>query len=142
MNIDPVKPYADLMCTIALAVVVLLMVALLFIGGVYVGKGQSTKQLLAKDGALIRAAGDLRDAERALNGAGMALREVSAEAQRRIDAAALAKQAAEDAGLVAHAAQRAADKRMAAFDIEIKRARENPSCSALLRTDLLRMCGL
>ena len=142
MNLDPVKGYAELARGIAVAVAAMLLTALLFIGGVYVGKGQSAKQLAAKDRVIATKSEALRNAGASLGAAATALREVNAEAERRIAAAAYEAEQAKLAGVAAAGAQAAADKRMATFDAEVARARTRPTCAALLAADVGATCGI
>jgi len=141
MSLDPVKPYADLAKVIAISVVSLLLIAALFMGGRAVGKGQSTRQLAAKDVTIATKVRALAAAETSLRASAAALRAVNAEAKRRIDEADKAEDAAKLAGVVAAGAKAAADKRMAALDREIDRARNKPSCRALLDANVRAVCG-
>ncbi len=142
MNLDPIKPYADLLKVIAVAVVALVLCSLLFMGGCSVGKGQSVKKIAALNRIIATKNSSLEASAESLRAAGSSLRAVNAEARRRIAEADKAEDAAKLAGVVAASAQAAADKRQATFAGEIARARRNPTCAALLGADLRATCGL
>lgn len=136
MSLDPVKGYAQMAVLFVVAVVVMALGAGLFMGGVYVGKGQSTKTVIAKNEALSNASASLR-------AAAAALRTVNTEAQRRIDAAAEAKRNADNAGMAAKRAQDAAQAKQAEYQNKIDQAkRARPTCAAVLAMDLHKECGL
>jgi len=117
-------------------------VALLFIGGVYVGRGQQAGAIEKKNAALMVAAGKLGDAQRSLGAAGKALRRVNDEAQKRIEQAAAQKRAADQAAIAAASAAADAKARLAVFEQRMETARRNPDCDELLSTDVLKVCGL
>lgn len=142
MSLDPLKPYADLLRTFACAIAVMLVVALLFIGGVYVGRGQQAGAIEKKNGALLVAAGKLSDANRSLDSAAKALRRVDDEAKARIEQAAAQKRAAEQAAIAAASAAADAKARLAEYERRMEAARRNPDCDTLLSTDVLKVCGL
>lgn len=136
MSIDPVKGYAQLAALIAVAVVVMLLGAGLFMGGVYVGKGQSANTVIAKNEALSNASASLR-------AAAAAIRSVNAEAQRRIAAADESKRNSDRAGIAAKAAEHAAEAKQAEYENLIAQAKQKrPACKALLAMDLRKECGL
>lgn len=93
------------------------------------------KMLAGKDKALLAAAASLK-------GAGVALDQVNAAAAKAIADAKQAQTDANNAGQVALEAQNAAQLRMKAYDRDIQRARSNPTCDVLLRTDVAKVCGL
>ncbi|WP_396616794.1 hypothetical protein ACHZ97_04250 [Lysobacter soli] len=142
VSLDPLKPYADLMRTFACAIAVILVVALLFVGGVYVGRGQRAGEIEKKNGALLVAAGKLSDAQRSLGAAGTALRKVNDEARTRIEQAAAQKRAADQAAIAAASAAADAKARLKKFERKLELAKRNPDCDALLSTDVLKVCGL
>jgi uncharacterized sporulation protein YeaH/YhbH (DUF444 family) len=135
MNPDPVKGYAQMAVLIVIAVVVMALGAGLFMGGVYVGKGQSARTVIAKNEALSNASASLR-------ASAAALRSVNTEAQRRIALAASEKREAEKAMLAATAAQHQAEAKKEAIAQELADARRRPKCAALLDMDLRKECGL
>lgn len=134
MTLDPVKPYADMARTIALAVVALLLAGMLFMGGRAVGKGQAAGELARKTSALA-------DAEAALRGAAAALRRVNAEAKAAMEEAERANDRAEDAGEIADAIAVDATKRQAKFERDLAQARKNAACDALMSMDIRKECG-
>lgn len=146
MSLDPVKPYADMAKVIAASAAAMLLMSLLFMGGVYVGKGQSANKVTGtKDAAAKEIAGKnraLASAGASLDAAASALRAVNTEAKRRIDEAAAAKRNADIAGIAAAKAERAAKARIAEVDQKIQDARGRPTCAALLSADLHKVCGL
>lgn len=135
MDLDPIKPYADLLKTIAAAVALMLLAGLLFMGGWALGRHQMDKKLAAASTAL-------RNASSSLTAAADALTAVNTEAQRRIDQAKADKAAADKAAIAAQAAQHAAEARLAKLQQAETQARKRPGCAALLDTDLLKVCGL
>lgn len=142
LSLDPLKPYADLLRTFACAIAVMLVVALLFVGGVFVGRGQRAGEIEKKDRALLVAAGKLSDAQHSLAAAGKALRRVNDEAKARIEQAAAQKRAADQAAIAAASAAADAKARLKEFERKLDRAKRNPDCDALLSTDVLKVCGL
>lgn len=142
MNLDPIKPYAELLKVIAVAVVTLVVCSLLFMGGCSVGKGQSAKKIAALNKAIATRDLALLDMAESLQAGAAALDVVNLEAKRRIAEADKSEDAAKLAGVVAASAKAAADKRQATFNGEIARARRNPTCDALLGADLRATCGL
>lgn len=141
MNLDPVKPYADLAKVIAIAVVALVLCSLLFMGGCSMGKGQSVKKIAALNKTIATRDRALLDMAESLAAGADALDVVNLEAKRRIAEADKAEDAAKLASVVAAGAKAAADKRMAAFDREIASARDKPSCRALLTASVRAVCG-
>lgn len=142
INLDPVKPYADLARVVAVAAAVMLVVALVFMGGRAVGKGQTAKahaaliqKIAAKDVALGAAAAALR-------GAANAMRNVEREAQARLARERDAKRDAERAGIAAAAAEHAAKAKLADYERRERAARRKPGCAELLDTDVVAVCGL
>jgi FtsZ-interacting cell division protein ZipA len=135
MDLDPVKPYADALKAIAIAVAVMVVAGALFMGGWALGRHQMDKQLAAKNTALLHAS-------TSLDAAADALTAVNTEAQRRIAQAKTDKAAADKAAIAAQAAQHAAEARLAALQQHEQQARKRPGCAALLDTDLLQVCGL
>lgn len=135
MSPDPIKGYAQLAAAVVIAIVVMLLGAGLFMGGVYVGKGQSARTIIAKNEAL-------SDASASLRAAAAALRSVDREAKRRIAEAAEAKRNADRAGIAAKQAEHAAKARQAEYEKLIKLARQKPQCVLVLDFDLRKECGL
>jgi hypothetical protein len=70
------------------------------------------------------------------------LREVNAAAAAAVKAEKKAKAAAADAGKVAARAERHAEDLQNDFDKRLRTARKNPSCEALLNSDVRKVCGL
>ena len=135
MDLDPVKPYADLLKVFAAAVALMLLAGLLFMGGWALGRHQADKTIAAKNAALLQACGSL-------SAASAALMTVNTEAQRRIEQAKADKVAADKAAIAAQAAQHAAEAKLAKRQQAEAQARKRPGCAALLDTDLLQVCGL
>jgi hypothetical protein len=135
VNVDPVKPYADALKTIAIAVALMVVCGSLFMGGWALGRHQMDKQLAAKNEALLHASSSL-------SAAGDALTAVNDEANRHIAQAKADKAAADKAAIAAQAAQHAAEAKHAELQQHEQEARKRPGCAALLDTDLLRVCGL
>lgn len=135
MNVDPVKPYADLAKVIAIAVVLMLMTGALFMGGWALGRHQMDKKIAAKDQALLSASASL-------GAAANALRTVNSEAKRRIAQADADKRAADQAAIAAKAAEHDAQAKLAAYDRREAQARKQVTCVALLDADLAKVCGL
>lgn len=129
------QPYIGLIKAIVFALAMTVIGALLYMGGRDSGKVDMAAQVTAKSIAL-------RDAAHALRAAGTALREVNAEAKRRIAAAAAAKREAERAGIAAAAARHAAEARAAEYKRRLDAARRVPACARLLDTDVEAICGL
>lgn len=146
MNVDPIKPYADMAKVIAAAAVAMVLMALLFIGGVYVGKGQEANRVATIQGKAAEQVSAknkaLASAGASLSAAASALRSVNAEAKLRIDEAAAAKRNAGLAGIAAAKAEHDAKARIAKMDKQIQDARRRPTCAALLSADLHKVCGL
>ncbi|GAB3755166.1 hypothetical protein [Lysobacter olei] len=136
------KPYADLARAIALAVVVMLVAAMLFIGGVSAGKGQAAKALAATVHEVAAKDVALGAAAAALRGAANVLRDVERQAQARIARERDAKRDAERAGIAAAAAEHAAKAKLAEYQRREHAARRNPGCAELLDTDVVAVCGL
>lgn len=142
MSLDTVQGYAKAAASIAVAVAAMFVVAGLFIGGVYVGRGQRAgeinelvRKIADKDVALGNAAASLR-------GSANVLRAVDDEAEKKLRDAEDQRRLAADAALVAANAQADAARRQAGFDREIELARANPTCAALMQVDLRQVCGL
>lgn len=136
MTLDPVKGYAQMAVLIVIAVVVMFIGAGLFMGGVYVGKGQASRTIIAKNDALSHASASL-------NAAAAAIRRVNGEAQRRIAEADAAKRNADQAGIAAARAAHDAKARQAEYEDLIRKAKlQRPKCAALLAMDLRKECGL
>jgi hypothetical protein len=135
MELDPVAPYASLAKTVAASVALMLLAALLFMGGRAVGQHQSDKVIAAKNTALLNAA-------HALETAGNALEAVNVQAKQRLAQAAADKRAADQAALAAHAAQHAAEAKLAALQQKEQNARKRPGCAALLDANVQEVCGL
>jgi hypothetical protein len=135
VDLDPVKPYADALKTIAIAVALMLCAGLLFMGGRALGQHQADKTIAAKNAALV-------DASRALGAAADALRAVNDEAKRRLDQAKADKAAADKAAIAAKAAQHEAEAKLADYDRRERAARRTPTCAQLLDADLAKVCGL
>jgi hypothetical protein len=135
VNVDPVAPYASLAKTVAASVALMLLAALLFMGGRAVGQHQSDKIISAKNTALLNAA-------HSLEAAGNAIDTVNAQAKRRIDQAKADKAAADKAAIAAQAAQHEAEAKMAKLQQAEQQARKRPGCAALLDADLAKVCGL
>lgn len=133
MNV--LQPYVGLAKAVALAVAVAVLGVLLYLGGRASGKAAMGEQVTAQSVAL-------RDAAHALRAAGAALREVEAEAQRRIASALDQKREAERAGIAAAAARHAAEAREAEYRRRLDDARRVPACAQLLDTDVEAVCGL
>jgi hypothetical protein len=132
---DPIKPYAQALVAIAIAVALMLIVGVSFMGGRAVGQRQSDKTIARKNAALM-------DASHSLGAAADALRAVNAEAKRRIDQAKADKAAADKAAIAAQAAQHEAEAKLAVLQQQERQARKRPGCAALLDTDLAKVCGL
>ena len=130
-SLDPIRPYLGV---IKIALYVLLLSAT-FIGGCSHGEANKAKVIAAQQQKL-------HDAGNALRAAGKALREVNAEAERRIAADKQSKKDAAAAGKVAAAALQKLRKDRTKYAAAIERARRNPDCDALLNADLKKVCGL
>jgi len=142
VSLDPLKPYADLLRVFAWAAAAIFLTAALFIGGVYVGRGQQAGTVAKKNTALLVAAGKLGDAYRSLDGAAKALSKVNDEAKARIEQAAAQKRAADQAAIVAASAAADAKARLKEFERKLELAKRRPDCDVLLSTDVLKVCGL
>lgn len=131
MTLDPIRPY--------LPIAWLLLAAVLLFGGCRWGKSierqKWAEKVAKKDQALQTAAVALRVS-------GDALREVNAEAERRIKAAEDQAKLAEDAAKVLATANAAAERREADFERRLANARRNPPCAALFDADLAKTCGV
>lgn len=87
--------------------------------------------------------GQLREAGVQLGAAKSLLEEVNAEAKRHLAAEKKALEDSARAGATAATALKRAEKRIAAYDNELSRARRrSPDCAALLNADLAKVCGL
>jgi hypothetical protein len=135
MTLDPIKPYAEMAKSIAIAVALMFCVAIVFMGGRAVGKGQDAKIIAKKDRALL-------DAAHALAGDARLFLAIDAEAKRRLKAANDAKRAADIAAAVAVDAERAARADLSAYEQRQQQARRNPDCASLQDTHLGKVCGL
>lgn len=128
---DPIKPYLTLIKAGLVAVVVLAT----FIGGCNYGEALSAEDLADKDREISAASAELASARDALA-------KVNAEAERRKAEAEQAAKDAEAARVAALNAEKAMRERQVAFDKQLERARRNPTCAAVLDTDLRSTCGL
>lgn len=135
MTLDPIRPYF-------LLIKVLLVFGLLsgcFVKGCSYGKDQQKKA----DAAVIEKKNlALKRASDAMFAAGKALRAVNAEAEKRIKQDEDSRAAAEDAGSVAAKYEKKLVENENKFKRDIKKARENPDCDALLNVDIGAKCGL
>lgn len=82
------------------------------------------------------------NAAAALRAAGAAIREINAEADRRIKAAKELNAAFADAANAATEARKAAEKRLDDEREVWRRARRNEACRLLLDTDIVATCGV
>ena len=132
LSIDPIRPY--------LPVAWLLLAAVLLFGGCSWGKNQErnaiAKQMARKDQAL-------RDAGASLKAAGEALKAQDAANKTRIAEARRAGELAGKAQAMADAQAKAGERAAAAYAKGLREAaRQRPACDALLKSDVLRTCGL
>ena len=119
---------------------ILLICALLIGGGMKAGcthaTNKSAKTIAQKDAALAASAESLR-------AAGVALRAVNAEAERKIAEAKEGEKANKAAAIAAEAARRAEEARNKDFAERLARAgRAKPGCAAILSVDVQKECGL
>jgi len=135
MILDPIRPYF-LLIKVAIAVS---LICFSFVKGCSHGKDvqkkEDAKEIDRKNLALQRATNSL-------NAAGKILNTVNAEAKRRIQQDTESKKAAAEAGQVAATAEKKLIESEKKFKQDLKKARLNPSCDALLNMDLVKTCGL
>lgn len=94
-----------------------------------------TKKLTNKDSALANAANALR-------ASGAALREINAEAERKLAKEKANKEAFADAANVATAGRRNAERNIITERKAWDRARKKEACRILLDTDIVATCGV
>lgn len=125
------NPYAWL----AVAVIVASLVTGIWLHGRHSGVESMRDKVAAKDAALEAAATNLRQSA-------AALREVNAEAARRIKAADDQAKAAGDVAKILSQATDAMKRQHKIDEAAWKKAVRNPDCMLLLTTDLSRVCGV
>lgn len=132
LSIDPIRPYLPL--------VGLLVAVVLLFGGCSWGKSIQTGKTAEKVATLKQS---LVDAQTSLKAAAKALRAQNADNKRRI---AEAERTAKVAGRVegyAEAMETRAHKVADAYAKGLRdAARRSPDCDALLKSDVLQVCGL
>jgi hypothetical protein len=125
------NPYAWL----AVLVIVASLVTGVWLHGRHRGVESMEDKVATKDAALATAASTLRQSA-------AALREVNAEAGRRIAAADAQAKAAGDVAKILAQATDAMKRQHKADEAAWKKAARNPDCMLLLTTDLGKTCGV
>lgn len=128
---DTIAPYAALIKWALIGIIL----SAVFISGCNHGKNKSAEKLAKKDATITAIT-------KSLKGAANVLKEINAEAERRIAAEKKAKRAAEKAGAVVAAEKQQMQKRIDSYEKKLKSAKRKPDCAALLAMDVEKTCAL
>lgn len=115
--------------------VVLVLLSLVFQRGCSIQKDRDAGVIAKKDAALIAASNSLDAAAIALTAQNDANKKAIREAE-------LALTDARNAGIVSDAQKAVADERIKNYAKRLQTAAKNPSCKAILETDISEACGL